>query len=128
MLILGNNIQFGSPLMDKLVIKYLLINKGVLENKRLYALPELSHDQAPPLPQNSWRQYIYLPNDFAVGAIGFMFGTYGKEHAPANVRLSIYNDRGQKSSWEPEIDKNEILDAQWSFFKFPDKIYFPKGK
>jgi hypothetical protein len=128
MLIIGNNIQFGSPLMDKLAIKYLLINKGVLENKRLFALPELSHDQAPPLPQNSWKQHIYIPKDIAPGAIGFMFKTYGKEHAPANVSLSIYNARGQKFSLESEINKNEIFDAQWSFFKFPGKIYLPKGK
>lgn len=127
MLINGHNIQFGSPLMDKLAIKYLLINKGVLETKRLFALPELSHAQAPPLPQNSLKQHLSLPKDFSIEAIGFMFGTYGKEHSPANVRLSIYNDRGLKFSLEPEIDKNKIFDNQWSFFKFPGKVYFPKG-
>ena len=121
------NIQFNSPLMDKLAIKYLLVRNEPLWSKKTYELPALSHDLAPPLPFNSWRQHIYIPVDSVVDSIGFLFSTYGSEYAPANVRLSIYNEMGRKLSLEPEIDKNNISDNSWGFFRFPNNIFFRKG-
>jgi hypothetical protein len=75
--------------MDKLAIKYLLVKNDTLWNKKTLELPALSHDPAPPLPFNSWRQHIYIPSDTVVDSIGFLFSTYGSEHAPANVRLHL---------------------------------------
>jgi len=121
------NIQFNSPLMDKLVIKYLLANKGALGMKRLFALPELSRDPAPPLPHNSWKQHIYIPNDMVVEAIGFLFVTSGEAHAPADVRLSLYTDKGEKYAYEPELGRDKIANNQWAFFEFPDRFSLRKG-
>ncbi|MFZ2197986.1 MAG: hypothetical protein WAV13_09660 [Thermodesulfovibrionales bacterium] len=123
----GANIQFGSPLMDKLAIKYLLVNKGALGMKRLFALPELSRDPAPPLPHNSWRQHIYIPNDMVIEAMGFMFATYGERQSPANVKLSLYTDKGEKYSFEPELGRDKIADNQWVFFEFPERFSLRKG-
>jgi hypothetical protein len=123
----GVNIQFNSPLMDKLAIKYLLVNKGALGMKRLFALPELSRDPAPPLPHNSWKQHVYIPNDMVIEAIGFLFTTYGEGHAPANVKLSLYTDKGGKYSFEPELGRDKIADNQWAFFEFPDRFSLRKG-
>ncbi len=127
MLIDGSKIQFDSPLMNKMAIKYLLVNKAILEQKRLFTLPELSHELAPPLPDNILRQHIHLQDDMIIDSFGFMFGTYGKEHPPADVRIAIYNDKGQKLSLDPEIPKDDISDNKWGFFEFPGKVYFKKG-
>ena len=127
MLIIGNNIQFNSPLMDILGIKYLLVNKAVFESKQLFALPEISHDLAPPLPNNSLKQHIDIPYDMAVGAIGFSFTTFGGEHAPANVRLTLYTDNGAKYPYEPELGKNAISGNRWVFFEFPEGVLLSKG-
>lgn len=127
MMINGDRIQFDSPLMDKLGIKYLLVNKGVLESKQLFTSQGLETDLAPPLPGNSWRQHIYLPEDMVVEAFGFLFATGGKASAPANVRLSLYNDRYQKLAFEPELAKTEIRDNQWGYIQFPGKLPLKKG-
>jgi hypothetical protein len=133
-LIHRQNIHFDSPFMEKLVIKYLMVDKDVLEPIILRSLheispplPELSHSQAPPLPDNSWRQHIKIPNDIAVRAIGFLFATNGQAHAPANIRLTLYSNNDDKYSIEPEIDRNAIVDNQWVFFEFPDKVHLKKG-
>lgn len=123
----GANIQFNSPLMDKLAIKYLLVNKGALGMKRLIALPELSRGPAPPLPHNSWKQHIFISNDMVIEAMGFMFATYGEVHAPANVKLSLYTDKGEKYSFEPELGRDKIADNQWAFFEFPERFSLRKG-
>ncbi|MCL5022522.1 MAG: YfhO family protein [Nitrospirae bacterium] len=127
MFIVGSNIRFDSPWMNKLAIKYLLVNGEALRNRALLSLPELSRDAAPPLPYNSWKQHISLPADMVVGAIGFSFGTFGERHAPANVRLTLYADDGKKCSLESGLDGNQIGDNQWAFFEFPGGLFLPKG-
>ncbi|MGC2062018.1 MAG: hypothetical protein WA610_03505 [Thermodesulfovibrionales bacterium] len=126
MVIDGKSIHFDSPLMDKLAIKYLLVSKDV-GNARLLELPELSREPAPPLPSNSWKQHIYIPKDMDVGGIGFSFGTYGAEHAPANVRLTIHKDSGEKYFVESLLAGNEITEKEWAFFALPDKTLLRKG-
>lgn len=121
------DIQFNSPLMDKLAIRYLLVSKGRHWSKRQLQLPEVSRDQALPLPSGSWRQHIYIPYDMVVESIGFLFSTYGEGRAPGKLRLSIYNERGQKLSFDPLLAGSEISDNQWGIFKFPNNIYFVKG-
>jgi hypothetical protein len=125
MILDGANIQFNSPLMDELAIKYVLVNKNFTEHKVRISLPELSHTPAPPLPDNAWRQRINLPNDMAVVDFGFLFATFGKEHAPANIRLTLYNDGGEALSMV--LDKNDISDNMWVFFDLPHKIFLKKG-
>jgi hypothetical protein len=126
MVIDGKSIRFNSPLMDKLAIKYLLVNKD-MGNKRLFELAELSHDPAPPLPYNVWKQYIYIPENIVAGAIGFSFVTYGEEHAPANVRLTLYRDSDKNFFLDSYLDKNEITEKEWAFFPLPDKTFLDKG-
>jgi hypothetical protein len=126
MVVDGKSIHFDSPLMDKLAIKYLLINKEV-ENARLLELPELSRDPAPPLPRNSWRQHIYIPNDIEAGAIGFSFMTYGEQNAPSSVQLAFYKDNAKTPLVETSLDKNEITEKEWTFFPLPDKTLLAKG-
>jgi hypothetical protein len=62
-----------------------------------------------------------------IGAFGFLFSTYGKGHAPANVRLTLFSDNGRQLALTPELTMNEISDDRWVFFKFPSKVPFPKG-
>jgi fumarate reductase subunit D len=122
----GKSIHFDSPLMEKLAIKYLLVNKEV-GNARLLELPELSHEPAPPLPRNSWKQHIYIPKDIDAGAIGFSFMTYSEQYAPSNVRLALYRDNTGKPLVETALNKNEITEKEWAFFPFPDKTVLSKG-
>lgn len=126
MVIEGKSINFDSPLMDKLAIKYLLVNKE-MGNKRLLELPELSSDPAPPLPSNSWRQHIYIPKDIIAGAIGFSFITPGKKHAPANMRLALYKDNGENFFIETGLHKDEITEDEWGFFDFQYPLSLSKG-
>jgi hypothetical protein len=126
MVIDGKSIHFDSPLMEKLAIKYLLVRKDV-GNQRLLELPELSHDPAPPLPSNSWRQHIYIPKDIDAGAIGLSFMTYGAQNAPSNVRLTLYKDNAEKPLVETALYSNEITEKEWSFFPLPDKTLLAKG-
>ncbi len=125
MILDGANIQFNSPLMDALAIKYVLVNKNFTKHKVRISLPELSHSLAPPLPDNAWRQRINLPNDMAIADFGFLFSTFDKEHAPANIRLALYNDKGEILSMV--LDKNDVSDNMWVFFDFPDKVFLKKG-
>lgn len=125
MILDGANIQFNSPLMDALVVKYVLVNKNFAEHKVRISLPELSHSPAPPLPDNAWRQRINLPNDMAIADLGFLFSTFGEEHAPANIRLALYNDKGEMLSMV--LDKKDISDNMWVYFDFPDKVFLKKG-
>ena len=133
-MVLRPNINFNSPLMEKLAIKYLLVNKDVLEPIIIHPLseispplPEITHSQTPPLPDNSLKQHIYLPADITVRVIGFWFTTNGREHAPADVRLTLRSDQDNKYVMGAELDKNKISDNQWAFFEFPDKVNLKKG-
>ena len=126
MVVLASNIQFASPLMDKLVIKYLLVNKKAwLEPIGVLTLQDISHSPAPPLPDNSWTQHISLLDDMEIGAIGFLFATHRADHAPADVRLTVYRDNHEISS--AKLDKNKIVDNEWAFFEFPHKVFLKKG-
>ena len=126
MVIEGKSINFDSPLMDKLAIKYLLVNKD-MGNKRLLELQELSRDPAPPLPYNTWRQHIYIPKDIIAGAIGFSFITAGEKHAPANMRLRFYKDNEENFFLEAGLYKDEITEDEWGFFDFPYTLSLSKG-
>jgi hypothetical protein len=122
----GKNIQYSSPLMDKLVIKYLLVRRNMLGPQIRFKIPEISHELAPPLPDNTWKQHLYLAqNDMEITALGFLFSTYGADHAPANVRLALSRDNHEITS--VELDKNRIHDNEWAFFEFPGKGFFGKG-
>ncbi|MDA8431588.1 MAG: hypothetical protein M0Z60_01345, partial [Nitrospiraceae bacterium] len=123
----GSRIQFDSPLMDRLAIKYLLLYKGVMARRMTLSLPEAAPVTAPPLPENSWRQRIDIPEGMTVTAIGFRFGTYGAERAPDGVRLTLYNDEGQRYSLEPVVGRDGIRDNQWSYFEFPSGTDLRKG-
>jgi hypothetical protein len=122
--IVGFDIQYDSPLMDKLGIKYVLVNKNA---KLMFAQQELSHTPAPPLPDNALRQHIYLSQDMVIGSFGFLFSKYSKKHSPASVRLSLSNDKGEAYPFEPELAVDKIVSNQWAFFEFPDKIYLKEG-
>jgi hypothetical protein len=126
MVIDGKSIHFDSPLMDKLAIKYLLVSRDV-GNRRLLELPELSREEVPPLPHNSWRQHIHIPKDIDAGAIGLSFGTYGAEHAPAHVRMTLYRDTDEKYLLEAYLDRREITEKEWAFFPLPDRTVLNKG-
>ena len=126
-LIKGGNIQFNSSLMEKLAVKYLLVTKRVLYPDVEYQLPGTPFSLAPPLPGSSWKQHLYISNDMVVGHIGFLFATYGEEHSPANVLLSLYKDDDNKLIAESELDKNEIKGNGEVYFRFPDKIALRKG-
>jgi hypothetical protein len=121
------NIRYHSPLMDKLVIRYLLVSRHSLEGRTVFSSPVLSHGQAPPLPDNAWRQHLSLPTDLTVGAFGFLFSTFGKGQAPASVRLTLFNDRGEKLGTEPLLAGDAIADNQWSFFEFPSRVALRRG-
>jgi hypothetical protein len=91
-----------------------------------FKIPEISHELAPPLPDNTWKQHLYLAqNDMEITALGFLFSTYGADHAPANVRLALSRDNHEITS--VELDKNRIHDNEWAFFEFPGKGFFGKG-
>lgn len=123
----ASNIDFNSPLMDKMVIRFLMIDRNRAVHKTLRSSPRGSSDQAPPLPSNSWRQRINLETDMSVDAIGFMFATYGEAGAPANLRLIIYKEDGQHLPVESELDKNSIVDNSWGFFEFREPVLLGKG-
>ncbi len=126
--IFAPNIQYHSPLMDKLVIKYVLVNKEAFRRKSLLEFQELSREPAPPLPRNSWRQHIYIPKDMSVGAIGFFFALPpGDSHAPAKVRLTLYNDKGGKYLVNPKSDKAAITADRLVYFVFPDELLLSEG-
>ena len=125
--ILARNIQFNSPLMDKLAVKYLLVSKGELESKQMFALPELTDDLAPPLPGNSWRQHLSIPKDMSMGAMGFRFSTYGEAYAPADVQLTLYHGNNDMIVAQSELGKNAIGDNKWIYFGFQDRILLKKG-
>jgi hypothetical protein len=61
----------------------------------------------------------------AVVDFGFLFATFGKEHAPANIRLTLYDDKGETLSMI--LDKNDISDNMWVFFDLPHKVFLKKG-
>jgi hypothetical protein len=121
-----SNILFNSPLMDKLAIKYLLIDRNRALHKTLHPF-QASSDQAPPLPANSWRQRISLEKDMTIDSIAFKFATYGEAKAPANVHLKLYNENEPQFPVESELDGNSITDNAWAFFEFPGPVLLRKG-
>ena len=123
----GGNILLDSPLMEKLAIKFLLIHKDVLEDKAVFEPPSISPAQAPPLPGNSWRQRIRIPEDMRIGYIGFLFATYPDAQAPANVRLALARDADGKILAVSELDRYEIADNKVAYFRFPDPVFLEKG-
>jgi len=122
----ANKINYFSPLMDKLVIKYLLLNKRLIEHEKILDVPGTVIGLAQPLPGNSWRQHISMPGDMMIGYIGFVFATSNKEYAPANVHLTVYDSDGGVFA-ESELSRHRITSNDWSYFKFPEKVFFEKG-
>jgi hypothetical protein len=123
----GDKIQFTSPLMDKLVIKYLLVNKGLVEREVMFKLPEVAQSLAPPLPDYAWKQHFDIPRDMTIGRIGFVFSTFGAEHAPADVRIALYRDGDKRPLAEAGLDKNAIADAKAAYFTLPGRVLLKKG-
>ncbi len=120
------NIDFNSQLMDKLVIKYLLIDRNRALHKTLQSSPGGSYEQAPPLPANSWRQCIYAGKDMSVDAVGFKFATYGEANAPSNLLLRLFNENGEPFA-ESELNSGDIADNSWALFEFSKPVYLSKG-
>jgi len=126
--ILGEQIQFESSLMDKLGIKYVLLNKYGAGNKLLYAMQETQPALAPPLPENTWQQHFILPNDAVFSAFGFLFHTYGGKNAPADVRLTIARGDGVLCQLEPVVGRESVRDNEWVFFGFAPRLPLTKGE
>jgi hypothetical protein len=119
-------IHYDSPLMDELVIKYLLVSKkNFRDPKTVLTLPEISPSPAPPLPGNSWKQYLSAPDNVKIGALAFLFDTFGEDHSPADVRLTLYKDGHELFS--VTVDKKKITDNEWVFFEFPERMIFTTG-
>jgi hypothetical protein len=119
-------IHYDSPLMDKLAIKYLLVSKkNFREPRTVLTLPEVSPGPAPPLPANAWKQYLSAPDSMKIGALAFLFDTFGEEHSPSDVRLTILRDGLELFSITKS--KSEITDNKWVFFEFPERIGLIKG-
>jgi len=125
-IIKGDKIRYFSPLMDMLAIKYLLLNKKVIEREQTFDLPGAVVGIAPPLPDNAWNQHLFMPTGMTVGYIGLVFDTYGEEHPATNVRLAVYDAEGRLYA-ESELSRHRVADKKWGFFKFP-KVYFEKGE
>ena len=123
----GGNILFDSSLMDKLVIKYLLVHKDVVEEKTVLEVPAISQTPAPPLPGNSWNQHIHISNDMRIGYIGFLFSTYPEARSPANVRLILSLDDGGNVLAKSDLDRDEIAENKWAYFRFPQSVFIKKG-
>jgi len=121
-------IRLDSPLMDQLAIKFLLIDKNSLvERAATLALQESSPLPAPPLTGNSWRQHVFFGSEMEVYSFGFKFMTYGAKHAPADLRLTLYNEAGEQYSFAPEVAGKYIRDNAWVFFEFPVRVKLGKG-
>ena len=119
-------IHYDSPLMDELAIKYLLVSKkNFRDPKTVLTLPEISPSPAPPLPGNSWKQYLSAPDNVKIGALAFLFDTFGEDHSPADVRLTLYKDGHELFS--VMVDKKKITDNKWVFFEFPERMKFTTG-
>ena len=119
-------LHYESPLMDQLVIKYLLVSKDNFRDpKTVLSMPEVSPSPAPPLPGNIWKQYLSAPDNVKVGALAFLFDTFGEDHSPADVRLTLYKD-GQEL-FSVMVDRKKIEDNKWVFFEFPERMSFTKG-
>jgi len=127
MYINAGDIQFGSPLMDRLAVKYLLIKKDIISPRTAVSLPEISQGLLPPLPDNSWRQHIDLLNDTSLDAVGFLFSTFGAKYAPADVGLTVYDDRGGPALASVEVKKERITDNSLVYFGFPWNLHLKKG-
>jgi hypothetical protein len=123
----GSKIQFDSPLMEKLAIKYLLINRGLVEREFIFKLPEVARGPAPPLPDYAWKQHFTVPGDMTIGHIGFVFFTYGAEHAPANVRIVLYKDGDPRPITGSELDKSAITDGKAAYFRLPERVSLKRG-
>ncbi len=123
----GKNIQFDSPLMQKLAVKYVLVEKGFLDREVIIKLSEPADSQAPPLPDYTWKQHLSLPRDVTMGSLGFVFSTFGQDHAPANVRMALFRDGSERPVAESELSRNSIADNKAMVFRFPARVPLLKG-
>jgi hypothetical protein len=126
-IIRGNKIHYFSPLMDKLAIKYLLLNKRLTEREDIIDVPGPPLGLTKSLPDHSWKQHLSLPEDMVIGYVGFNFTTYGGKQAPADVRLTVFDSDGTLHA-ESELSRHRVADNRWAYFKFPKKVFFEKGK
>ena len=119
-------LHYDSPLMDKLAIKYLLVSKKNFRDPRtVLTLPEVSPRPAPPLPANAWKQYLSAPDSMKIGALAFLFDTFGEEHSPSDVRLTLWRDG--KELFSVTKDKEEIKDNEWVFVELPERMGLKRG-
>jgi len=122
------DIQFNSSLMDKLVVKHVLVNRDRIEPITIYAQQGRSHQLTPPLPYNVLKQHIFLQSDMLVSYFAFYVTTHGDKYAPARVRLEIFKDDDPMPYVMQEIDRYEVGDNSGALFKFPSKKIFKKGR
>jgi hypothetical protein len=123
----GRGILLDSSLMEKLAVKFLLVHKDTVEDITVLEPPALSHVPAPPLPGNSWKQHLHVPEDLRIGYIAFLFSTHPEERAPANVRLVLSRDADGSVVATSELDRDETADNQYGYFRFPQGIVLKKG-
>jgi hypothetical protein len=129
MVIDGRKIQFSSPLIDKLAIKYVLVNRDIIEPLTLYSMPATdASNLAPPLPFNTWKQHITISHDMLISFIAFLFDTSRGKSAPADVRLTISRNDDNTIVAESVIDRNMAVTGRETLFKFPQKVYLKKGR
>lgn len=122
----GENIQFNSPLMERLAIRYLLVNKRYFQPPRLVN-PVVSNEFAPPLPGNSLSQRISFPGDVRISSVLLRLRASGFDRGPANLRLSIRDREGRQVGPELAVSSGSIASGGWTAFAFPEAIPLKRG-
>ena len=69
--------------------------------------------------------WLSAPDNVKIGALAFLFDTFGEDHSPADVRLTLYKDGHELFS--VMVDKKKITDNKWVFFEFPERMKFTTG-
>ncbi|MFW6124195.1 MAG: hypothetical protein ACOC5G_03155 [Acidobacteriota bacterium] len=130
-LILGKNIDYSSPLMDLLAVRYILINPKFLifaRTPHFFKQPEKSHVPSPPLPFNTLCQHFQVSERRDLRAINLYVGNYKNERFDSNVLLKLYNSQTNELLGVSKKDKRYIQDNTWVCFEFEEPVTLKKGE
>jgi hypothetical protein len=116
----GYDVNLKSPLMDLFDIKYVLMNVNDISRVGSHLVrsqPQLTHVPAPPLPANNLVQHIRIRRQLRISGISLVLATYGRSHAPSDVRLVLLDDDGHQIA-SSVVSKHRITDNSEVFFSF----------
>lgn len=127
----ARHIDYSSPLMNLLAVRYIIINKRNISFTRapyFFKQPFVDHIPSPPLPSNELCQHFQISEPRKLEAVNLYLGNYRNERFSSDVLVKLYDSQSSELIAVSKKDKKYIKDNTWVYFEFEEPAALKKGE